>query len=189
MIKFPIDLSINEDQIFNWTYVEHISEVQYSSACLYHWCIHRTSSLCWKFHPSEEYVRGFDIQCRTLSSILNKYSANDVQLLMDIYTNLIQWLVLALRNADSENYDFVFDYIRSKKNLLNQYYVPPTLFKRIFKYGFVYLNIPNKLLFRLVENVRKFIWFDEEWYYSQKEMVCELDKRNLRVRSDSNSSL
>ena len=25
--------------------------------------------------------------------------------------------------------------------------------------------------------------------YSQKEMVCELDKRNLRVRSDSNSSL
>ncbi len=26
-------------------------------------------------------------------------------------------------------------------------------------------------------------------YYSQKEMVCELDNRNLRVRSDSNSSL
>ena len=26
-------------------------------------------------------------------------------------------------------------------------------------------------------------------YYSQKEMVCELHKRNLRVRSDSNSSL
>ena len=25
--------------------------------------------------------------------------------------------------------------------------------------------------------------------YSQKEMVCELHKRNLRVRSDSNSSL
>ena len=26
-------------------------------------------------------------------------------------------------------------------------------------------------------------------FYSQKEMVCELHKRNLRVRSDSNSSL
>ena len=27
------------------------------------------------------------------------------------------------------------------------------------------------------------------FYYSQKEMVCELHKRKLRVRSDSNSSL
>ena len=35
-------------------------------------------------------------------------------------------------------------------------------------------------------------WILEASYYytySQKEMVCELDKRNLRVRSDSNSSL
>ena len=30
---------------------------------------------------------------------------------------------------------------------------------------------------------------DNNGFYSQKEMVCELDKRNLRVRSDSNSSL
>ena len=29
----------------------------------------------------------------------------------------------------------------------------------------------------------------EQNIYSQKEMVCELHKRNLRVRSDSNSSL
>ena len=43
------------------------------------------------------------------------------------------------------------------------------------------------------EHVYKTLMMIDNWAvalcYSQKEMVCELDKRNLRVRSDSNSSL
>ena len=53
-------------------------------------------------------------------------------------------------------------------------------------------RIPDAVGEREVASLRVVYWTGQPTavpYYSQKEMVCELHKRNLRVRSDSNSSL
>ena len=47
----------------------------------------------------------------------------------------------------------------------------------------------NYASIKLKESPDKERYINEKGHYSQKEMVCELHKRNLRVRSDSNSSL
>ena len=57
------------------------------------------------------------------------------------------------------------------------------------KYVRLFFNRKKKATETVAGAIEIVVCFQRERCYSQKEMVCELHKRNLRVRSDSNSSL
>lgn len=158
-IKYVQDISINEDRIFNWTYLCYIQNVRIISTCAYHWNIRNQTSLCWKFHPSEEYIRGFEMQCSNLSFLQNRLSISNEQLLKDVYANLVQWLIVACRNVTEMNYKTVFEYVRSQKGLLNKYYVPHSFLKHIFKYSFTYSFLSNQTLYFLIRTMRSYLRF------------------------------
>ena len=159
-IKYVQDVSINEDRIFNWTYLCYIQNVRMISVCAYHWNIRNQTSLCWRFHPSEEYIRGFEMQCSNLSFLQNRLSCSNEQLLKDVYANLVQWLIVACRNVTEMNYKIVFDYVRSQKDLLDKYYAPHSFLKRLFKYSFVYsFFFSNQTLYLLMRTMRSYLRF------------------------------
>lgn len=157
VIRFDENLSICEDVIFVRTYLRYISEIRLSSLAAYHYMQRGIFTLSASSHSSESSILAFEKLWESLFLLVNIFSIENEAYLKRIYTSgaLIR-LINAFKNVDCHNFSSIFEYVRSKKDLLRKYYIHKNLQFFLFLHIFLCKYFPNRLLYFIVCFNRKF---------------------------------
>ena len=147
-IRFWEDISICEDLLFIQDYLSRVKEIQLCSSVLYHYVRGVGVTLTMRYHPSEEYILVFNRLQRGFAAFLLNKPINDVLFLKEMNTlHGLSQLVVACRVANRKNFSYVYKYIRSKKHLFDEYYIPMGYKHVLFQKFFFVQWIPKWMIF------------------------------------------
>lgn len=159
-ICFCENISLSEDVIFFRSYLQYVEEIRLNSSVLYHYVRRNIVTLTNKSRSSEELLRISDNLMKVNTSLLDRFDMLDDKYARKIGSLGISQLILALINANDDNYYAVFSYVRSKKNLFHKYFLLFNIKRRIFKSVFFIKWIPCSWIYlsmKLYKRVFKII--------------------------------
>ncbi|GFI53125.1 putative glycosyltransferase EpsJ [Muribaculaceae bacterium] len=125
-LRFDETLSYHEDHLFVLNYLRYVTSVRLSDSPDYHY-EHRNgvSSLSKRRHPADKLINASEKLLTAIEQGNNRWKIVDKRYLARLYTFLgLNQLMLALKNATSENICSVGIAIRRYKSLFKNYYTP-----------------------------------------------------------------
>lgn len=152
-IRFIENLSTHEDHVFVWTYLNCIKEIQLCPTLSYHYMRRKNeNTLSTKYHPAEEYILASNYLLQRLSTLLEKIQIEGTKYQKQVYSDYgLYQLLRACKNADSNNYVKIYNYVRTQKVLFHKYYISHTLQERIFIFFLMHKLLSNRQLFNLIK--------------------------------------
>lgn len=121
-LRFNTNLSMHEDHVFVWTYLQHMKKIVLIEDMSYNYMRRGATTLSTKRHPSEEYILAsslFTENLTALSSIIGipKVEFNKIWSKFGLYQ-----IIEALKSITDENCTDILNYAKyQKKNLIVSY--------------------------------------------------------------------
>lgn len=154
-LKFDESLSYHEDHLFVLDYLSHAKRIALSSFPAYHY-EHRSghSSLSKKRHGTLMMVNASFKLIEALNRGNFRWQIEDSRYLKRLYTFLgLNQLMIALRDASSDELRLATDAIRKNRKLFQKYYTPNHSIWRIVPYIInLHLEFPYKFYLRWKES-------------------------------------
>lgn len=152
-LAFDNNISINEDQIFIWSYLLYTKEIYLLNAETYHYLIRNNQSLTHRFHPANEYLSAYQSLCRCMMELRETLMSHitDADFWKNLYSRYI--LILALRackHVTRKDYSVILKEVKSQAPLFRKYYMPRNSKHKLFVYLLFHAHLSGKFTFYFI---------------------------------------
>lgn len=142
-IRFCENITISEDVTFLRTCLQYVKEIHLRASFSYHYMKRDIITLSNKARSSEEWLRVSDAIMKANLGILDRFPRLDAEYVRKVFTlNGLLQLYYACINVNKDNYFSVFNYVRGKKHLFDEFFFSFNIEQRLFKSLFFMRWIP-----------------------------------------------
>lgn len=152
-LAFDENISINEDQVFIWSYILYTEEIYLLNATTYHYLIRNNHSLTHRFHPAKEYLLAYQDLCKCMMEFRETIMSHitDTFYWKNLYSKYV--LILALRackHVTLNDYLLILKEVKSQAPLFKQFYAPRNIKHKLFVYMLFYTRLSERLTFYFI---------------------------------------
>ncbi len=153
-IRFQPNISIHEDHIFVWSYLQYVENITLVSGLTYHYMKRDRETLCTRNHSAEEWLTISQNLLDKLATLQTKCDLINTAYLQQIYTDFgIQQLIKAINNISSENYKKILSEAKLILKKIQPIYKPDTI-KKKFVFYLIKNGFPYKILFFIITHIQ-----------------------------------
>lgn len=149
-IRFNEKISLHEDHVFCLEYLRYVRKIRLSSYIGYNYMRVGEMTLSKKSHPAENYIIASQSLIRNIEILQDTFDINQTYR-KEIFTDFgLSQLLQACLAAKIDNYNWIFNYVKSLRDYFSKYYVKSNRKAYLLVIFCVKVRMPNRLLFYLI---------------------------------------
>ena len=153
-IRFIPKLSIYEDLLFVWNYLQHIEKIQLSDMVSYHYMKRNIKSLTTKSHSPKQLMFVIDQLIDSIFQLNKKCNLVKSDYLKKIQIDFpIYQIINMLGCINNKNYNSILLYFQNKISLSQ---LPITSFKQKILFQLLNSKIPHKIIYIVIRLYNKY---------------------------------